>query len=144
MESFKTKDQSKSNLVGDAKLMSDAVDVEQELIRVKRESREIQIEYYKLVKANIKTDKERLALIDEVRELKRQLEADRIMYAVNIAEMTFKSQAWDDLMELVNHSYAGLFDITIHRSILWVKGHMYTRINPEAVSNALASIRGES
>jgi len=46
MDNFKTDNQDKSNLVGDAKLMSDAVDREQE----------------------------RLALIDEVRELKSVLQ----------------------------------------------------------------------
>ena len=68
--SFETDNQDKSNLVGDAKLMSDAVDCEQELIRVNQECRDVQIEYYKLVKGNIKPDKERLRLIDEVSELK--------------------------------------------------------------------------
>ena len=39
--SFETDNQDKSNLVGDAKVMSDAVDVEQELIRLKDENREL-------------------------------------------------------------------------------------------------------
>jgi hypothetical protein len=37
--SFETDNQDKSNLVGDAKVMSDAVDVEQELIRLKDDLR---------------------------------------------------------------------------------------------------------
>jgi len=41
MDNFETDNQDKSNLVGDEKLMSDAVDVEQELIRVKQENREL-------------------------------------------------------------------------------------------------------
>ena len=39
MDNFKTDNQDKSNLVGD--VMSDAVDVEQELIRLKQENREL-------------------------------------------------------------------------------------------------------
>ncbi len=39
--SFETDNQDKSNLVGDAKVMSDTVDVEQELIRLKDENREL-------------------------------------------------------------------------------------------------------
>ena len=35
MSNFETDNQDKRNMVGDAKVMSDAVDVEQELIRVK-------------------------------------------------------------------------------------------------------------
>ena len=41
MSNFETDNQDKSNLVGDAKLMSDAVDVEQELIKFKKENLEL-------------------------------------------------------------------------------------------------------
>jgi len=41
MSNFETDNQDKSNLVGDAKLVSDAVDVEQELIKFKKENLEL-------------------------------------------------------------------------------------------------------
>jgi len=42
--SFETDNQDKSNLVGDAKVMSDAVDREQEIIRLKQEACELRME----------------------------------------------------------------------------------------------------
>ena len=93
MTDFKTENHDKSNLVGDAKVMSDAVDREQERLRDTDDYREIKTGYYALVEAGIQSDAARLALIDEVRELKAVLEVlKQTVYEVDHAQR--KGSLW--------------------------------------------------
>lgn len=103
------------------RIMSDAVDMEQELIRLKDESRQIQIDYYKLMKVNIELDKKAKAWDD--------LEA-----LVNICREKEYSLYVDEMSQTPNQ-------ITIDT------GHsnkaFYSCDLKESVSNALESMRGE-
>ena len=126
MENFKTKNQDKSNLVGDtnAKVMSDAVDAVQLAIKQS----------------------------DVIAELKRQLEEDRIMYAVNIAEMNFKSQVWDMFEELFKNTPPNAIlpdwnDTSKSRDFLTInfaKDMSLSDVISQEYNKYLESIKGES
>ena len=126
--SFETDNQDKSNLVGDAKVMSDAVDA---------------------VQLALKRNDERLALIDEVRELKQEA----LDLKVVIRHIEDEAKAWDDLEALVKETKSGIVlhpnqDDYWHRFIVGDAGNVplfsSKEFSKEAVSNALESIKGES
>ena len=139
--SFETDNQDKSNLVGDAKLMSDAVDREQELLKRSSGFRS--------------GFEERLALVDEVRELKdevRELEfnmgENHLSYQTQIVNLTKRAKAWDDLETLLKSDKD-----MVSLGFAKYEGEPLVKYNgvfygcstiAEGVSRALASTKGES
>jgi len=100
-------------------------------------------------------EQERLALIDEVRELKdevRELEfnmgENHLSYQTQIVNLTRRAKAWDDLEALVELRRPHVTKMSYFRSEYVCSstfGECSRAVNlAAAVSNALTSIRGES
>jgi len=140
MTDFKTNNQDKSNLVGDAKgmdiseLVGNAmVDDAQEIIRLKQEVRELK---------------------DEVRELEFNMGENHLSYQTQIINLTKRAKAWDDLEALVNLCRDSEFGLSVDQysqepnKLVIDKGeidcYFYSSDLKVSVSNALESIRGES
>ena len=131
MSNFETDNQDKRNMVGPEEVMDKAVNVEQE----------------------------RLSLIDEVRELKEQVEMLKGMVGIlevpdddskEWQSMKEKAKAWDNLEALVagNTCYVeiGNNSLSVERFYVddpYIRYEDVTDLK-EAVSSAIESIRGES
>lgn len=125
MSNFETDNQDKSNLVGDAKLMSDAVDVEQERLALIDEVRELKADW----SANLETKKALMFSLEHVIKERDKLEE--------------KAKAWDDLEAFMDKE--GSIEISINISgRIFIDDFNMGETLKESISNALKSIKGES